>query len=92
MIMATKIPQSPKNIFEEIICDADLDYLGRDDYDANSSGLLQEIELSKKLNRKDWIKLQVSFLNQHAYFTNSSKKLRSPKKEIILKQLLETTK
>lgn len=92
MIMATKIPQSPKNIFEEIICDADLDYLGRDDYEANSSGLLQEIELSKKLNKKDWIKLQVSFLNQHAYFTNSSKKLRSPKKEIILKQLLETTK
>lgn len=27
MIMATKIPQSPTNILEEIICDADLDYL-----------------------------------------------------------------
>src|SRR5271166_1081253 len=29
MIMATKIPQTPNNKLEEIICDSDLDYLGR---------------------------------------------------------------
>jgi hypothetical protein len=90
--MATKIPQSPKNIYEEIICDADLDYLGREDYVVNSNGLLQEIELTKKINKKEWIQIQASFLNQHAYFTKSSQKLRSPKKAIILKHLLETTK
>lgn len=28
MILATQIPQKPKNILEKIICDADLDYLG----------------------------------------------------------------
>ena len=39
MIMATKIPQSPKNKMEEIICDADLDYLGRDDFDSISNSL-----------------------------------------------------
>ncbi len=32
MIMATKIPQTPHNLLEKIICDADLDYLGRDDF------------------------------------------------------------
>jgi uncharacterized protein len=32
MIMATKIPQTPNNKLEQIICDADLDYLGRDDF------------------------------------------------------------
>src|SRR5215204_1526087 len=32
MIMATRVPQSPKNHLEEILCDADLDYLGRDDF------------------------------------------------------------
>ena len=32
MIMATQIPQNPKNKLEEIICDADLDYLGREDF------------------------------------------------------------
>ena len=92
MIMATKIPQSPKNIYEEIICDADLDYLGREDYAVNSNGLLQEIELSKKLNKKDWLTLQTNFLIQHNYFTKASQKLRSPKKALILKQLQEITK
>ena len=53
MIMATKLPQSPKNQLEQIICDADLDYLGRDDYAINSNNLLQEIELTKKLKAKE---------------------------------------
>ena len=32
MIMATKIPQTPRTKLEEIICDADLDYFGREDF------------------------------------------------------------
>ncbi len=32
MIIATKIPQSPKNKFDNIICDSYLDYLGRNDF------------------------------------------------------------
>ena len=33
LILATKVPQKPKNKLEKIICDADLDYLGREDFD-----------------------------------------------------------
>jgi uncharacterized protein len=32
MIIATKVPQAPKNLLEKILADADLDYLGRDDF------------------------------------------------------------
>jgi HD superfamily phosphodiesterase len=32
VIQSTKLPPNPKNILEEIICDADLDYLGRIDF------------------------------------------------------------
>ena len=32
LIYATIIPHKPKNKLEQIICDADLDYLGRDDF------------------------------------------------------------
>src|SRR5215218_1806017 len=32
LIMSTKIPQEPKTHMEKIICDADLDYLGRGDF------------------------------------------------------------
>ena len=43
MIMATKIPQNPHNLMEKIICDADLDYLGRDDFWEIGNKLYQEL-------------------------------------------------
>lgn len=45
MIMATRIPQSPKTVLEEILCDADLDYLGRDDFFTLSRRLLRNFVL-----------------------------------------------
>jgi uncharacterized protein len=89
MIMATKIPQSPKNHFEQIICDADLDYLGRDDYDVNSNYLLKEIDLTKKITHKEWLQLQCNFLTAHTYFTNTTQKLRNNKKNNILLKIQE---
>ena len=47
MIMATKIPQSPKTLLEQIICDADLDYLGRDDFEPISQTLHKEFIIFK---------------------------------------------
>lgn len=82
MIMATKIPQSPKNLLEEIICDADLDYLGRDDFWSIGSKLYQELtELGILQNEEEWNKLQQKFLSSHVYFTESAKKLREQRKE-----------
>ena len=92
MIMATKIPQSPKNHLEQIICDADLDYLGRDDYDYNSSNLLKEIELSKKITQKEWLLIQEKFLKAHAYFTTTSQKLRNKRKKETLLSIQEQLK
>jgi hypothetical protein len=92
MILATKIPQSPKNQFEQILCDADLDYLGRDDYAINSNNLLKEIELSKKLTTKEWLLLQEKFLKGHTYFTPTSQKLRNPSKQKTLNNIQQQLK
>jgi adenylate cyclase len=92
MIMATKIPQSPKNHYEQIICDADLDYLGRDDYDTNSNNLLQEIELVKKLTPKEWLQIQEKFLKAHVYFTTTSQKLRNQNKNTVLNKIQQQLK
>jgi len=82
MIMATKLPQLPQNHIEEIICDADLDYLGRDDFFPISDKLYIEfINAGVVNNENDWNKLQVSFFENHHYFTNSAVKLRQKKKE-----------
>ncbi|MFM1971558.1 MAG: hypothetical protein RL185_240 [Bacteroidota bacterium] len=84
MIMATKIPQSPKNILEQIICDADLDYLGRNDYADNSLLLLQELRLKKNISEKDWLKIQDQFLSKHAYFTKTANTTRNKSKLEVL--------
>ena len=80
MIMSTRIPQSPKNLLEEIICDADLDYLGRDDYDFISNNLYKEINENGKLDEDSWLKLQISFLETHHYYTASAIGMRKQKK------------
>ena len=88
MIRATKVPPQPKNLLEKIICDADLDYLGRDDYFKISSTLYKElISYGKLTNEKDWYQLQEKFLSNHSYFTETADMLRKAKKEEHLNQI-----
>lgn len=87
MIMATKIPQSPHSLPEEIICDADLDYLGREDFWVISNNLYKELNNFNQLNETEWYKFQIDFFEQHHYFTSSVKKLRNPKKEEHLRAM-----
>jgi uncharacterized protein len=81
LIMATKIPQKPKNKLEEIICDADLDYLGRNDFWEIGDKLFNELKAIGLIStRDDWNKKQLSFLEAHTYFTKSSQNLRNATK------------
>lgn len=88
MIRATRVPQEPKTKLEEIICDSDLDYLGRDDFFQIGEGLYKEF-LAQNIvsSERDWNMLQVKFLESHRYFTNSSKKNRQEKKQMNLEQV-----
>lgn len=88
MIMATKIPQAPGNNLEEIICDADLDYLGRNDFEMISNNLFKEfLDFGFVKDYSQWMKLQVKFFESHHYFTNSSQQLRNPVKMARLEKL-----
>lgn len=88
MIMSTKIPQSPKNTLEEIICDADLDYLGREDFYDIGSTLFEELCAHNVLaSEQDWNKLQVKFLQKHQFFTPTNQRRRTAKKHRYLKEL-----
>lgn len=88
MILATKIPQQPKNHLEAIICDADLDYLGRDDFFTIGQTLFAEFKHYKVIaDERSWNRLQVSFLQNHHFFTETSKRRRAPKKAAYLTQL-----
>ena len=88
MIQATRLPQTPKTHMEQIICDADLDYLGRNDFPEISSQLLIEF-LDRQVLReaKDWNPFQIKFFKSHSYFTESAKTLRAAKKQEWLEML-----
>ena len=90
IIMATKMPQSPKSHLQQIICDADLDYLGRDDFFTISDSLCREVLAYKIVsNKKEWEKRQELFLQSHNYFTKSSQKLRTPVQLQHIRKLLD---
>ena len=90
LIMATQLPQQPETLAERIICDADLDYLGRDDFAPNSDGLRREFLAYRIVaNNEEWHERQLSFLKAHHYHTTSSRKLREPVKQRNLQRCLE---
>jgi uncharacterized protein len=92
LIMATKIPQSPKQFLSELICDADLDYLGGDDYDRIASLLYEEFKEYHIISTElQWFEMQAGFLESHTFFSEFSRNHRDPKKlnnlEIVKKKL-----
>jgi len=88
IIMATRISVKPVNHLEEIIRDADLDYLGREDFYPIANTLRKELyEYGLKYSGDQWKKILVDFLGTHKYYTKSAKKLRESKKQKYLAQV-----
>lgn len=94
MILTTKLPQKANNYYDKILCDADLDYLGRDDYFMRSHFLRHEwCSLGiKNLKLRQWYELQKEFMKTHKYFTKTSIELRKKKKQRNLDQIMELLK
>ena len=82
MIMATRLPQSPKTFLEEFVADADLDVLGRDDFSPRNQALRQELEnYNVYFSDVDWFKNQIGFLESHTFFTEAARKIRGTGKQ-----------
>jgi uncharacterized protein len=94
LIIVTKLPQITNSIYEQIICDADLDPLGREDYFINAFRLKLEWEVNgiMKCSLKEWIALQIEFLEGHSYFTKSEIQLRLKQKTKNLSELKDLLK
>jgi uncharacterized protein len=81
MIRATKLPQLPGTRLERIIADADLDYLGRDDFYPISRTLYEEFRTWLNVhNENEWNLIQLNFLRSHHYHTDYSIEKREPMK------------
>lgn len=90
LILATSVPQQPKNHLQEIICDADLDYLGRDDFYPISEGLKREfMAYGVVKDDRSWDELQIKFLSAHKYFTQTAIETREANKQQRLQEIKE---
>ncbi len=90
MIMATHIPQKPKNILEQIIADADLEYLGTDHFKKYSQKLYTELcHYNPNLSERQWDEIQVSFLSKHSYHTQYCQTYKEPFKQKNLEMVKE---
>ncbi len=88
IIMSTKLPPKPTNLLEEIICDSDLDYLGRSDFITVSNTLFEELKAQNKMGSlNDWNKIQVKFISGHQYFTNTARSLREVNKQLQIERI-----
>jgi len=88
IIRATKLPQSPRNLLEQIMADADLDGLGREDFWDRNVDLRAELAVyDRPVDDVEWYKGQVQFLTAHSYFTASAHTLRAAQKQRHLDEL-----
>ncbi len=82
LIMATKMPPSPENLLEKIMCDSDLDYLGRSDFMPISNSLYEELRRQDKIGSlSEWNRLQIKFISGHQYYTETAQNLREVNKQ-----------
>ena len=88
LILATRMPVHPHDLLEEIMCDADLDYLGRVDYIPVAAKLYQELKERGLVGElADWVNMQIKFMENHQYYTSTARQMREANKLEQLRKL-----
>jgi predicted metal-dependent HD superfamily phosphohydrolase len=91
MILATDPEVEPKTHVEKILCDADLDNLGREDF-FQLDERLREGRRIRGIDVSDdatWYRNTLEFQERHQYYTASQKKLREKGKQKNTKALIK---
>jgi predicted metal-dependent HD superfamily phosphohydrolase len=88
-IKATRLPQKPANLLQQIICDADLFHLGTDQFEDKTRALRKELNMTSgtHVSKEDWARINVQFLEMHHYFTTYCKERLEHVKHEHLKRI-----
>lgn len=82
IILATRLPHRPASFLQALMCDADLDSLGREDFLTTSHNLRKELGVfDEEIDLGEWYRRQLDFLQQHTYFTTAAQSLRNRGKQ-----------
>ncbi|HEV7423739.1 MAG TPA: Pycsar system effector family protein, partial [Candidatus Paceibacterota bacterium] len=90
-ILATKLPQNPHNLLEEIVCDADLSHLGKSDFDELSKLMRKEMEgvYHKRIDKGEWRNQTINLFESHKYHTDYARMQLDEEKQKNLRKLKE---
>jgi len=91
MILSTDLEREPQSHIEMILCDADLDHLGRKDFFEMDAKLregrrLRGIDVSDEAK---WYRGTLEILQNHQFYTQSQKKLREEEKQKNVNKIIE---
>lgn len=88
-IYATKVPQHPDNLLEEIVCDADMSHLGKDSYWDRCGRIRQELLVTQQMimSEQEWVDFEINFMQQHRYHTPIATELYDERKQKHIRQL-----
>jgi predicted metal-dependent HD superfamily phosphohydrolase len=82
-ILATRLPQDPHNLLEDIVCDADLWHLGIANFWDLSKELRKEVEeiSQNKIDKAAWRIQTIQFFESHKYHTDYARMLLDDQKQ-----------
>ena len=88
-ILSTRLPQSPKNLVQQIVCDAALYDLGTNKFSDVNKSLRKEEEMitGTEIDKTEWRTKMITFLESHHYHTDFCRDLLEDGKKENLKKL-----
>ena len=90
MIRATRLPQHPQTLLEELLADADLSVLGGKNFEERNWQLRDEMAVfGTQMTDEEWYTSQLDFVGSHRYFTDAARALFGPRKQTNLAFLRE---
>jgi uncharacterized protein len=90
MIIATKLPQSPRTMLDQLMADADLDALGRTDFITRNQALRDELAAyGAHWDDLGWCREQLYFLQAHHYWTDAARQVRGEQKRRNVELIVE---
>lgn len=88
-ILATRMPQAPLNLLQQIVCDADLFHLGTSEFPDKNKLMRKEVQLKTgaAINKDEWRLGTIRLLENHHYFTSYCQLLLNDTKQENLNRL-----
>ena len=89
-IRATKLPQRPTTVMQEVVCDSDISNIGGDAFRAHSDALRAEWELRAGIpfTEEEWLKKNIEFVNGFRFHTSFAQARYGKTREKNLRELI----